>query len=1126
MAFNKSKALENALKFLNQGKVAQAIGEYQLILRNDPKDQATLMTVGDLFARQGDMPQAVEYFERLAHVYLNDGFNSKAIAIYKKIAKLAPNELAPLERLADLYVQQGVLSEARPLFLQIAEAHLKANHSQKAVEVLHRLLEVEPENQRVQMRLAELYGMMGQKQEAAQTYLGYAQRLFERGENDEAEKLVDRAIEVDPANSEAILLKSKTLAAANKYDAAIAALDHHPDAQAGGDVTEILVDYELRAGHSARAAERARQQLARGVQHSTLLYRVAEAMIEGGDTASALPLLTELRAPMVEAGTQDNYVKSLTSVCEKMPNQTEPLEMLVDFCRHASEPFRLNAALGQLSDAYAAKENFPRAEELLVELVDRNKNDERLVERLNQLRARSGGAPIPVAPVESAVPAASAAPVVASAPEPVDEATVNLTPVVTPVIVEETLDEDTQRYIAQALTDVDLFSSYGLTQKATHLLENVLQRAPRHTPTLERLLDLHLGAGNDRRTAELSAQLEQIHRERNDHTNADRFGELRRRYSKVAGLSESDLPPAPAMVLPTPGTVAAEPTPASGAWSHEVNPQIGAPEVAPVAASAPVVSEPVASTVAASPAPPAQVEPPPFEIEPVPVQEVQAAAPTPAEFEIPLVDLDTSAPGPQQISSDIAFGESAAPVSESAAGELDLSDEWAAISGEAEEISADAPPQSDATEIVAPLEFDPIVEPEPAAAVPHHSAAPSEDETIAEIRRAANEAVAQLSSNVEIVDEEPDHATGVKAFEIDSNLAQSDLTEAVFSAPVEAEQLAAPEAEIQEVPEIEVELDPAVAPGAETESEPSFEIVEEPVAEAVGEAGSPSENLPPELLDFLNEPVPEAAAPAEVPDEAVAETAPESTPEPELEIELTPEPALTQKNGEAKTTDDFLHELAAEFDDLEAPAPEPVHSASNQRTPAVAPEHIHSQLQGVFAETPVAPQAASSATPSTIPPLPSSGAIENLNELAEVFQEFRSELGEMGDEDEDLETHYNLGIAYREMGLLDEAIGEFQKVAKAIQKGKPFRYEMNCSTMLGLSFMDKGEPMVASLWYKRALSTPHLEEESILALQYDLGLALESAGEADAALDSFRQVYAANIDYRDVADRIATLQKQ
>src|SRR5574340_1163322 len=190
MAFNKNKALENALKFLSQGKPAQAIAEYQQILKYDPKDQATLMSVGDLFARQGDMPQAIEYFQRLAEVYLSDGFNSKAIAIYKKIAKLAPNELAPLERLADLYVQQGVLSEARPLFLQIAEAHLKANRAQKAVEVLNRLLDVEPDNPRVQMRLAELYNAMGQKKEGAQTYFNYAQRLFENGETDDAQKVV------------------------------------------------------------------------------------------------------------------------------------------------------------------------------------------------------------------------------------------------------------------------------------------------------------------------------------------------------------------------------------------------------------------------------------------------------------------------------------------------------------------------------------------------------------------------------------------------------------------------------------------------------------------------------------------------------------------------------------------------------------------------------------------------------------------------------------------------------------------------------------------------------------------------------------------------------------------------
>ena len=125
MAYNKTKLIETAQKYLQQGKIHQAVGEYQHILKQEPRDQVILMTVGDLLVRQGETFQALEYFERLAQVFINDGFTTKAIAIYKKIAKLAPEETRPLERLAELYVQQGVLSEARPLYLQMAEAHLK-----------------------------------------------------------------------------------------------------------------------------------------------------------------------------------------------------------------------------------------------------------------------------------------------------------------------------------------------------------------------------------------------------------------------------------------------------------------------------------------------------------------------------------------------------------------------------------------------------------------------------------------------------------------------------------------------------------------------------------------------------------------------------------------------------------------------------------------------------------------------------------------------------------------------------------------------------------------------------------------------------------------------------------------
>lgn len=930
MAFNKTKALESALKYLNQGKVAQAIGEYQQILRHDPKDQATLMTVGDLYARQGDMAHAVEYFERLAQVYLSDGFNSKAIAIYKKIAKLAPAELAPLERLADLYIQQGVLSEARPLFLQIAEAHLKANRAPKAVEVLQRLLDVEPDNPRVQMRLAELYNVMGQKKEASHVYYNYAQRLHEHGDDEESQKLIERAISVDPGNSAAALLKAKILAAASKNSQAIALLESHPEADAGGEVTSLLIDLQLKAGELQKAADRGRKQLLRGSGQSAVLMKVVEAALETGHAKEVLSLVRDLREPLIQAGEHDKFVALLSTISEKLPGDPEPLEMLADFARHSSDPFQLNTALTKLVDVYSGTGDFSRAEELLRELIDKNKDDERLAAKLDELRARGTSKPtVSAQPEPQPEPEPSMAAMFPREEPPLREPKPEAEPAAPVAVAEEPLDEETQRYIAQALTDVDLFSSYGLTNKAAQLLEAVLQRAPRHTPTLERLLDMSLGAGNDRRTAELASQLEQIYLKRGDTTNAERFTELRQRFQKAAGVTEEELASA---------TVPAE--------------QASIPAARPTGAEASVA--PIVESGAAMLEQPATAAPVEFEIPIAPVEAEPAALEANARPPIPAhPPAEPPAPHP------------------AATTEVDLSDEWEAMVQE-------------------------VTEPPAMAAPPDASFAPAETH-----------------------DPEP------------------------FAEQVPAEAASAEE----------------VAPSAE----PTFEFDETPAAEPTQSA--------------------------------------------EFELELASEPAAAQDHKGPATTEDFLSELAAEVEGMESPVAE-------NKNP-IPPVHAR------------APETASgqngSAPGQAVPEM----TVESLNELAEVFQEFRTELGEMEDgEEEDLETHYNLGIAYREMGLLDEAIGEFQKVAKAIQKGRPFSYAMNCATLLALSFMDKSEPKIASLWYKRALETPKLDQESVLALRYDLGVALDMAGESGAALDSFRQVYAMNIDYRDVADRIALLQKQ
>src|SRR5207253_980900 len=181
MAYNKTKSVETAQKYLNLRKVSQAISEYQQILRNEPRDQATLMTLGDLYVRQGETLQALEYFERLAQIYLADGFVTKAIAIYKKIAKLAPEETRPVEKLAELYVQQGILSEARPIYLQLADLHQRAGRQPQAAALLRKLLEAEPDNLRVLTRVAELALAMNQPGEAVSAFRNAAEQLHNHG---------------------------------------------------------------------------------------------------------------------------------------------------------------------------------------------------------------------------------------------------------------------------------------------------------------------------------------------------------------------------------------------------------------------------------------------------------------------------------------------------------------------------------------------------------------------------------------------------------------------------------------------------------------------------------------------------------------------------------------------------------------------------------------------------------------------------------------------------------------------------------------------------------------------------------------------------------------------------------
>jgi len=870
MAYNKSKHIDAAQRYLSQGKLPQAIAEYQQILKNEPKDQVTLMTLGDLFVRQGETFQALEYFERLGQIFQNDGFTTKAIAVYKKIAKLAPEEVRPLERLAELYVQQGVLSEARPLYLRLAELQLKAGRQQHAATLLRKLLDAEPDNLRVETRLGDLLVAMGQQKEAIEIFHRAAQYVLERGEHAEAVRLTERVLHIDARHAPTLLLKARALSGTGKRAEAMTLLELVAAQDPSAAAITPLLDQYVEGGQLEKAATLAEKLYALEPKNYMLAHRVAWALLDAGDPNRAQHLLGLIRNTMSDSGDHETLAQTLSLLAKHRAGEIEPLEWLVDHYGRASDSFRLPDALAQLAQALEAAGEIARALETYEKLLDRNREDEATRRHCVRLRANLGiKATSPdAAPPVVAIPAAPPAP----APPP-----------------ESGLDEETQRYVTQALTEVDLFSSYGLSQKAIDLLETVLQRAPKHSAALERLLDFHVGAGNDRRTAELATLLEQIAVERNDRAGAERYADIRHRFQRAAGITSSEV------------------------------------TARPEKTSAP-----------------------------------------PQEFAVPTIEAELAEPLPEAPATPTAAEKPSGPApAASVVHEVDLSDEWAALSVQLDEVMK--------TEPTDPAESTAAAETDAPSAVPVPEPTPE---------------------------------------------------------PVE---------------------EPVLTPGESSLEIPAFDLVPHiPVS-----AGAAQE--------------------------------------------------------EALLADSFLKKLANDLEDatLSLDVPVPVQQSS-----------------GPPKASPVAPGSLLNPAPP-IPggPTPQVAGGEAPGPLGDLFEEFRNELGEAAKDEVDLETHYNLGIAYREMGLLEEAISEFQRVAKEHNQGSAFRYGMQCCTLLGLAFMEKGQPAIAAMWYERALQSPKLDAESILALRYDLGVAQELAGETQAAFKSFSEVYAMNIDYRDVAERIALLGK-
>ncbi|MEO8909068.1 MAG: tetratricopeptide repeat protein [Gemmatimonadaceae bacterium] len=143
---------------------------------------------------------------------------------------------------------------------------------------------------------------------------------------------------------------------------------------------------------------------------------------------------------------------------------------------------------------------------------------------------------------------------------------------------------------------------------------------------------------------------------------------------------------------------------------------------------------------------------------------------------------------------------------------------------------------------------------------------------------------------------------------------------------------------------------------------------------------------------------------------------------------------------------------------------------------------------------------------------------EEQADFTDMLEKFKAGVAANVD-DEDFDSHYDLGVAYREMGLIDEAVAEFQKALRGSTQ------RLRAYEALGQCFIDRAEYDVAITILSRALREPGLEDEDLIAVLYLLGFASEEGKKPRDAAAYYQRVFAVDIDFRDVSKRLKHMGK-
>jgi tetratricopeptide (TPR) repeat protein len=355
MAFEKVKTLRAAEKHLEMGKIPAAIKEYCKVVEDDPSDFTTLNILGDLQVRVGNPSAAISCFRRIAEHYREQEFALKAIAMFKKIDRLKPNDIEIATSLANLYAQQELVVEARAHYLVVADAHAKSGDTQAGLEILSKIADLDPQNTKVRLKLAEGYLNEGMNAEAAAAFTEAGHSLCARGALDEALAAFGRSLDIQPDDIPTLngLLSAHT--ARGTADEAAEKIAQVSGAKSDDtELLSLLVTAYIQAEDPQQAEATTEVLLSKDASAYLRFVEVARLYLESDSIDAAVEVMARISEQMLTEREDRQLLDLVNEFLTRDTDNVQALRLLVRVYWWQRDVENLRGALDRMAEAAEA----------------------------------------------------------------------------------------------------------------------------------------------------------------------------------------------------------------------------------------------------------------------------------------------------------------------------------------------------------------------------------------------------------------------------------------------------------------------------------------------------------------------------------------------------------------------------------------------------------------------------------------------------------------------------------------------------------------------------------------------------------------------------------------------------